>query len=496
MQYVLALDQGTTSSRALLFDRRAQIAALSQLEFPQHFPSPGLVEHDAMDIWRTELAAARAVLREADAKASDVAAIGVTNQRETTIVWDRRTGEPIAPAIVWQDRRTDERCAFYRREGLEPLIAGKTGLRLDPYFSATKIEWILNSVPGARERAERGELAFGTVDSWLVWNLTGGARHVIDVTNASRTLLCDISTGQWDDELLQIFNIPPQLLPEIVPSSGIVGVTDPDLFGEPIPIAGIAGDQQAATFGQACFEPGMAKNTYGTGGFLLMNVGDEFRQSTNRLITTAAWQIGHQPLQYALEGSVFIAGAVVQWLRDGLKFFESAGEIEALAREVPDNGGVYLVPAFVGLGAPHWDSEARGLIIGLTRGTNRAHIARAALEAIAFQCAEVLDAMQRDARTALKELRVDGGASRNNLLLQFQADISGVPVVRPAITETTALGAALLAGLAAGFWSGCGEISSMWRIDRVFEPAMSLDQRESLMNQWARAVGRARKWNL
>ncbi len=495
MQYVLALDQGTTSSRAILFNHRAQIVSLEQMEFAQHFPQPGWVEHDAAEIWRTQLSVARACLRKAGVSPKEIAAIGVTNQRETTVVWDRATGEPIAPAIVWQDRRTDDRCENFRSAGLEALINGKTGLRLDPYFSATKIAWILDRVPNARRRAERGELAFGTIDAWLIWNLTGGAVHATDITNASRTLLCDIKSGQWDDELLQLFNIPEAVLPAIVPSSGVIGSSLPELFGESIDIAGIAGDQQAAAFGQACFTTGCAKNTYGTGGFLLMNIGDAPKKSTNRLLTTAAWRMGHQPVQYALEGSVFIAGAVVQWLRDGLRFFNAAEEIELLAKEVPDNGGVYLVPAFVGLGAPHWDSDARGLLIGLTRGTTRSHIARAALEAVAFQCAEVLDCMQRDARTPLKELRVDGGASRNNLLLQFQADISGVPVIRPAITETTALGAAFLAGLASGLWSCCEEISDLWRIDRVFEPTMNLDQRENLMNQWARAVGRARKWN-
>lgn len=495
MQYVLALDQGTTSSRAILFNARAQIVSLEQLEFAQHFPQPGWVEHDAMEIWRTQLAAARACIRKAGVRPEEIAAVGVTNQRETTILWDRRTGEPAAPAIVWQDRRTDERCAEYCAQGVEDLIAGKTGLRLDPYFSATKIEWLLKAIPNGRERAEKGELLFGTVDSWLIWQLTGGAVHATDITNASRTMLCDLKTGQWDDELLQLFNIPAAMLPKIVPSSGVIGTTVPELFGGPIPIAGVAGDQQAATFGQACFKPGQAKNTYGTGGFLLMNAGDELRLSTNRLITTVAWRLGSRRAKYALEGSVFIAGAVVQWLRDGLRFFNAAEEIEMLARSVPDNGGVYFVPAFVGLGAPHWDSDARGLIIGLTRGTTRAHIARAALESIGFQCAEVLEAMSRDAKTPLSELRVDGGASRNNLLLQFQADLSGVPVIRPAVTETTALGAAFLAGLATGVWADLDEISSLWRVDRVFEPAMSRDEKDTLMNQWVRAVGRARKWN-
>lgn len=495
MQYVLALDQGTTSSRAILFNARAQIVSLEQLEFTQHFPQPGWVEHDAMEIWRTQLAAARACLRKAGVKPEEVAAIGVTNQRETTILWDRKTGLPAAPAIVWQDRRTDDRCNEYRAEGFEPLIVGKTGLRLDSYFSATKIQWLLDAIPNGRARAERGELLFGTVDSWLIWKLTNGAVHATDITNASRTMLCDLKTGQWDDELLQLFGIPHAMLPKIVPSSGLLGQTAPEIFGSPIAIAGVAGDQQAAAFGQACFKPGQAKNTYGTGGFLLMNIGDAPRPSTNRLITTAAWRLGRGHANFALEGSVFIAGAVVQWLRDGLRFFNAAEEIEALARSVPDNGGVYFVPAFVGLGAPHWDADARGIIVGLTRGTTRAHIARAALEAIAFQCAEVLEAMARDAGTPLSELRVDGGASKNNLLLQFQADLSGVPVIRPAVTETTALGAAFLAGLASGVWADLDEISSLWRVDRVFEPVMSREEKENLMNQWALAVGRARKWN-
>ncbi|MGN1150122.1 MAG: glycerol kinase GlpK, partial [Sutterella sp.] len=440
MKYILALDQGTTSSRAVLLNHRAQVVSMEQMEFAQHYPQSGWVEHDALDIWRTQIACARAALRKAGVRAEEVSAIGVTNQRETTIVWDRRTGEPVAPAIVWQDRRTAPFCLELQQKGLEVIVREKTGLRIDPYFSATKIRWILDHVPGLYARAQRGELAFGTVDSWLIWNLTGGRVHATDISNASRTMLCSLITGQWDEELLDIFGIPASMLPEIVPSSGLIGMTDPEMFGTSVPISGVAGDQQAATFGQTCFEPGCAKNTYGTGGFLLMNVGDEPRSSMHRLIGTAAWKLGAERTQYALEGSVFIAGAVVQWLRDGLRFFNSAEEIETLAASVPDNGGVYLVPAFVGLGAPHWDSEARGLMIGLTRGTTRAHVARAALEGIAFQCAEVLEAMQLDAKTTLRELRVDGGASRNNLLMQFQADISGVPVIRPAITETTALG--------------------------------------------------------
>lgn len=495
MKYILSLDQGTTSSRALLFNHRAQVVALEQMEFRQSYPMPGRVEHDAEEIWHTQLAVARACLRKAGVRPEELAAVGVTNQRETTVVWERATGRPIAPAIVWQDRRTSEQCEKLVARGLEDVVRGKTGLRIDSYFSATKIAWLLDRVPGARVRAERGELCFGTIDSWLIWNLTGGAVHATDVSNASRTLLADIHTCRWDDELLQIFNVPAAMLPDIRPSSGDFGKTSPELFGAPVPIAGVAGDQQAATFGQTCFEPGCAKNTYGTGGFLLMNMGREAKLSNHRLITTVGWSRENESPVYALEGSVFIAGAVVQWLRDGLQFFKSAEEIETLAGSVPDNGGVYLVPAFVGLGAPHWDADARGLMIGLTRGTTRAHIARAALEGIAFQSAEVLEAMGYDARTSLTELRVDGGASRNNLLMQFQADLSGVPVIRPAVTETTALGAAFLAGLAVGLWADLQEISSLWRIDRAFEPVMSSDERESLMNQWERAVGRARKWN-
>ena len=495
MKYILSLDQGTTSSRAVLLNHRAQIVSMEQMEFAQHYPQSGWVEHDATDIWNTQITCAQNCLRKAGVTAKEVAAIGVTNQRETTVIWDRRTGEPVAPAIVWQDRRTAPFCTELQRRGVEVLVREKTGLRIDPYFSATKIRWILDHHPGLMQRAEKGELAFGTIDTWLIWKLTGGRVHATDITNASRTMLCNLTTGQWDDELLDIFGVPASLLPEIVPSSALIGKTSSELLGGEIPIGGVAGDQQAATFGQACFEPGCAKNTYGTGGFLLMNVGDEPRMSQHRLIGTTAWQLGDDRIQYALEGSVFVAGAVVQWLRDGLQFFKSAEEIETLAQTVPDNGGVYLVPAFVGLGAPHWDSEARGLMIGLTRGTTRAHIARAALEGIAFQCAEVLEAMQLDAGTQLKELRVDGGASRNNLLMQFQADLSGVPVIRPAITETTALGAAFLAGLSSGVWASCEEISSLWRVDRVFEPAMSADRRDYLMNQWVRAVGRARNWN-
>ena len=495
-KYILSLDQGTTSSRAILFDNEQNILCVQQREFEQIYPHQGWVEHNPMEIWSSQYGVMNEVIAQSGVDTRDIAGIGITNQRETTILWERATGRPVYNAIVWQCRRTapivDE---LLKTPGMDEYIRENTGLVPDAYFSATKIRWILDRVPGARARAERGELAFGTIDTWLIWKLTGGRVFVTDITNASRTMLCNLETCRWDDELLDIFGIPASMLPEIVPSSCVVGEALPEMLGAAIPVAGIAGDQQAATFGQTCFEAGCAKNTYGTGGFLLMNVGSEPRMSQHRLIGTAAWQLCCERTQYALEGSVFIAGAVVQWLRDGLQFFNSAEEIESLAKSVPDNGGVYLVPAFVGLGAPHWDSEARGMMIGLTRGTTKAHVARAALEGIAFQCAEVLEAMQLDAGTELKELRVDGGASRNNLLMQFQADISGVPVIRPAITETTALGAAFLAGLSTGVWESCEEISALWRVDRVFEPSMTADRREYLMNQWARAVGRARNWN-
>jgi glycerol kinase len=492
--YVLALDQGTTSSRAILFDRRGALVATAQKEFRQLFPQPGWVEHDAGEIWSTQLACAQNVLRESGAQPSDIAAVGITNQRETVVLWDRASGAPIANAIVWQDRRTAERCAELRAAGVEERVRARTGLVIDPYFSATKLGWLLDHVPGARSRAERGELAFGTVDSWLIWNLTAGREHVTDVSNASRTLLLDLETLDWDDELLAIFGIPRAVLPRVTGSSEVVGRTVESLFGAPIPIAGIAGDQQAATFGQACFTPGMAKNTYGTGAFLLMNVGPSPQPSANRLLATAGWKLNDGSRAYMLEGSVFVAGAVVQWLRDGLGLFANSDDVEALARQVPDAGGVSLVPAFVGLGAPHWDPEARGTMIGLTRGTTKAHVARAALESIAFQSFDVLEAMQRDAARPLTELRVDGGASKNDLLMQFQADIMGVPVVRPVITETTALGAAYLAGLATGFWSGQEEIAALWMPERRFEPAMDAGRRNAMVAQWRRAVDRSRHW--
>ena len=494
MKYVLALDQGTTSSRAMLFDRAGQVVAMAQREFRQIFPKPGWVEHDADEIWQTQLAVAAQVLKENRVSAADVDAIGITNQRETTVLWDRKTGAPVAHAIVWQDRRTAGRCDDLRAAGWAKKIQKKTGLVLDAYFSGTKLEWLLANVPGARARAERGELGFGTVDSWLVWNLTGGRVHVTDASNASRTLLYNIHTMAWDAELLKLFNIPPSVLPRVVASSGVLGETEDGLFGAPIEIAGMAGDQQAATFGQACYAPGMAKNTYGTGCFMLMNTGTAAVPSHHQLLTTVAWAGPQGQACYALEGSVFMAGATIQWLRDGLKMIQSADEVEALAASVPDTGDVYLVSAFAGLGTPYWDGHARGALLGMTRGTTRAHVARAALESIALQSADVFGAMALDSGIALSELRVDGGACRNNLLMQLQADFLGVPVVRPKVTETTALGAAYLAGLATGFWSGAQEVAAQWGVDRRFEPAMGADERTAKLARWRQAVERSRGW--
>ncbi|HCY16674.1 MAG TPA: glycerol kinase [Curvibacter sp.] len=500
--YILALDQGTTSSRALLIDRAGQVAALAQREFPQHFPQAGWVEHDANEIWQTQLAVARDVLAKAGAAARQVAAVGITNQRETTVLWDRKTGVPLSPAIVWQDRRTAGHCDALRSQGLAPRIQRKTGLVLDAYFSATKLQWLLDQVPGARQRAEAGELAFGTIDAWLLWQLTGGRVHATDASNAARTLLFNIHRLQWDAELLRLFNIPASVLPQVLSSCGVLGETDAGLFGAAIPIAGVAGDQQAATFGQACFAPGMAKNTYGTGCFMLMNTGSAAVSSRHRLLGTVAWVgSGDTPAAvqadktcYALEGSVFMAGATVQWLRDGLQLIRSASEVEALAASVPDTQGVYLVPAFAGLGAPYWDGHARGTLVGMTRGTGRAHLARAALESIALQVADVFAAMGQDAGMPLHELRVDGGASRNDLLMQMQADFLGVPVVRPRQTETTALGAAYLAGLATGFWSGADELSAQWQADRRFEPVLGEAGRAAKLARWREAVARSRNW--
>ncbi len=491
MKYILALDQGTTSSRAIVFDHAGAIIAVAQQEFRQIFPQPGWVEHDANEIWASQSGVAAGALQKAGLTASDIAAIGITNQRETTVVWDRATGKPICNAIVWQDRRTAGACDRLRKAGHAPMIRKKTGLVVDAYFSGTKLAWILQNVPGAKARARRGELAFGTVDSWLVWNLTGGRVHVTDVSNASRTMLFNLKTCDWDDELLKLFGIPRSLLPAVRDSSEVYG--DCTLWGGAVPIAGIAGDQQAALFGQACTKPGMVKNTYGTGCFMLMNTGTKPIASKNNLLTTVAWRIGGRT-EYALEGSIFIAGAVVQWLRDGLGLIKSSAEVEALAASVPDNGGVYLVPAFAGLGAPHWDQYARGLLAGVTRGTTSAHLARAALEGIAYQVHDILDAMQSDSGIKLKELRVDGGACANNLLMQFQADLLGVPAVRPRVAETTALGAAYLAGLAVGYWKNPAEIAAQWQSDRRFQPAMKPASRTRLLAGWTKALTRAKRW--
>ncbi len=492
-QVILALDQGTTSSRAIVFDADARIRSVARQEFDQHFPEPGWVEHDARQIWTSQRDVMQEAVVKAGAKPGDIAGIGITNQRETTVVWDRETGVPIHRAIVWQDRRTAETCEALKEAGAEETFRDKTGLLLDPYFSGTKIGWILDHVEGARARAERGELAFGTIDSWLVWNLTGGSRHVTDATNASRTLMFNIHTLQWDPELLEILQIPLGLLPEVVGSSEVYGEVAAPSGLSGLPISGMAGDQQAALFGQACHGDGMAKNTYGTGCFLLMNTGSRAVPSKNRLLTTIAWKIG-DAVDYALEGSVFIGGAVVQWLRDGLGFISSSSDVEALASQVEDAGGVYLVPAFTGLGAPHWDPYARGTIVGITRGTTSAHIARAALESIAFQSHDVLRAMERDSGNSLAELRVAGGASANALLMQFQANLLNVPVLRPDVTETTALGAAYLAGLAVGFWQDPADISDRRREERRFEPAPAESSGTAAFADWSRAVDRARSW--
>jgi glycerol kinase len=491
MKYLLALDQGTTSSRALVIDNTGKVVGVAQKEFTQIFPQPGWVEHDANEIWASQIGVAADALGRAGASSSDIAAIGITNQRETTVVWDRKTGEPIHNAIVWQDRRTAGFCDKLRADGYDKLVQEKTGLVIDAYFSGTKVNWLLDNVPGARQRAERGELAFGTIDSWLIWKLTNGAVHVTDESNASRTMFLNIHTRDWDDELLKVLNVPRSVLPQVKSSSEVYGESTGVLAG--IPIAGIAGDQQSALFGQMCTKPGMAKNTYGTGSFMLMNTGTEAVPSKNKLVTTIAWRRAGETL-YALEGSVFITGAVVQWLRDGLKIIRTAPEIEELALSVPDNGGVYFVPAFVGLGAPHWDAYARGTIIGLTRGSTSGHIARAALEGIAYQVADVLLAMRADSGIKLAELRVDGGACSNNALMQFQADILGIPVVRPNNTETTASGSAYLAALAVGYYKTLDEIAAQWGIDRTFEPKMSADQREKLQAEWTKALGRAQAW--
>ena len=492
-RHILALDQGTTSSRAIVFDQAGAIVAVAQKEFPQYYPQPGWVEHDPMEIWSSQSSTAAEAIARANLSSGDIAAVGITNQRETTLVWDRDTGRPVCNAIVWQDRRTADFCAQLKRDGLEPLVAEKTGLRLDPYFSATKLRWILENIPGARAQAEAGKLLFGTVDTWLLWQLTGRRVHATDVTNASRTLLCNLRTGQWDADLLKLFGIPRAMLPEIRSCSEIYGHVDAHLYPAGAPIAGIAGDQHAALFGQACWAPGMAKNTYGTGCFTLLHTGDQPVVSRNNLLTTPAWKINGRT-DYALEGSVFIGGAVIKWLRDELGLVRDAHEFNTLAASVPDAGGVFLVPAFSGLGAPHWDPYARGTMVGITRGTNRAHFCRAALESIALQTADLIACMEKDSGLPLKELRVDGGASRSDPLLQFQADLLDTRVVRPRCIETTALGAACLAGLAVGFWSDRDELARNWSVDATFKPLRPRAEIDALRAGWDRALERAKGW--
>ena len=491
-KYILSLDQGTTSSRAIVFDRKGNIVSLAQREFSQHYPKPGWVEHNAREIWSSQVSVATEAILYANLTADHIAAIGITNQRETTVVWDKKSGEPVCNAIVWQDRRTADFCDSLKERKLDELVQEKTGLIIDAYFSGTKIKWILDHVDGARQKAENGDLLFGTIDSWLIWNLTGGKVHVTDVTNASRTMLFNIHTLSWDDELLRLFGIPQSMLPEVKSCSEVYGETSGNLFATKIPIAGIAGDQQAALFGQMCTQPGMVKNTYGTGCFMLMNIGDKPVLSKNNLITTVAWKIKDQ-VHYALEGSIFIAGAVVQWLRDELNIISTASDIERLACEEKDSGGVYIIPAFAGLGAPHWNPYARGTIFGITRGTNKAHLCRAALESIAFQTMEVLNAMEADSGKPIQELRVDGGATSNDLLMQFQADVLGVRVVRPEVTELTAIGAAYLAGLAIGYWSSLDEIQQQWKVDTSFEP-QSTEAMPGMIKGWNKAVKAVKAW--
>lgn len=494
MTYLLALDQGTSSTRSIVFDKSGRIVALAQRELTQIYPKPGWVEHDPMDIWEAQHQTAREAIAKSGLQPGDIRALGITNQRETTLLWHRKTGEPIYNAIVWQDRRAEPACAQLRTQGMETFIQQKTGLRIDAYFSATKLQWMLDNIPQARELARRGDLAFGTVDSWLIWQLTRGQRHVTDVSNASRTMLFNVHHNQWDDELMKALDIDARLMPDVLPSSADFGVVDAELLGHAIPILGVAGDQQSALFGQACFKPGMAKNTYGTGCFMLMNTGSHFHTSQNGLLTTSTAQIDQQT-EYAMEGSVFVGGSVVQWLRDGLHAFTKSSEVEALALTVPDSGGVMLIPAFTGLGAPYWDPDARGTITGLTHGSTMAHIARAALESIAYQSAAVLQAMSRDAEAAgaapLTELRVDGGASVNDLLMQFQADLLGIPVVRPGNVETTALGAAWLAGLTCGVYSDTQELDALWQIERRFTPQLASHESQALMQAWEHAVRQA-----
>lgn len=493
MSHILALDSGTTSCRAIVFDHDGGVRAVAQKEFAQHYPKPGWVEHDPLDIWTAQAGVAVEALARAGLGATDIAAVGITNQRETTVVWDRRTGRPVTNAIVWQDRRTAPFCDRLRADGHEQLIRDKTGLVIDAYFSGSKLAWVLDNVPGARADAEAGHLLFGTIDTWLVWKLTDGRLHLTDSSNAARTMLYDIHAGRWDDELLKLFRVPAGMLPEVRASSEVYGEVTSSLGLGRVPIAGIAGDQQAALFGQLCTEPGLTKNTYGTGCFMLQCTGPKAVASKNKLVTTVAWTVGGRT-DYALEGSVFIAGAVVQWLRDGLGLIRSAEDVNALAATVPDNGGVYLVPAFAGLGAPHWDAYARGTIVGITRGTTAGHLARAAVESIAYQSADLLDAMRADAGQPVAELRVDGGASRSDLLMQFQADLLGVPVVRPAVTETTALGAAYLAGLAVGYWKSPADIAAQRVVEKRFEPTMPPDRARELRDTWTRAVGRSTGW--
>jgi len=491
--HILALDQGTTSSRAILFDRSGRVRATASREYPQHFPRPGWVEHDPMDIWLSQEATAAEVFAKSGLRPSEVAAVGITNQRETTLVWDRSTGKPVYPAIVWQDRRTAGRCRQLRESGVEPEVAERTGLRLHPYFSATKLQWILDEVDGARARAEKGELLFGTVDTWLIWQLTRGKTHATDTSNASRTLLFNIGAGDWDERMLELFRVPRAMLPEVVESSGVLGSVAADHLPVGLPIAGVAGDQQAALFGQACFKPGMAKNTYGTGCFLLMQTGEERVVSTNNLLTTVAWKIKGKT-EYALEGSIFVAGALIQWLRDELGIIASAPECDQLAAEVSDSGGVVIVPAFTGLGAPQWDPDARGTIQGLTRGTGRGHICRAALEAIAYQSADLIQCMEKDSGYELSQMRVDGGVAHSDLMLQFQADLLGEAVVRPCVLDTTALGAAYLAGLGVGFWEDKKSIADQWSVDRTFEPSGKAAAMQAGWKRWARAVDRSLAW--
>lgn len=492
-EFIVAIDQGTTSSRAIVFNQSGEIVGIAQKEFKQHFPKDGWVEHDANEIWKTQAGVIAEAISECGADGKNIAGIGITNQRETTVVWERKTGKPIYNAIVWQDRRTADFCDQLRSEGWTDKVQEKTGLILDSYFSGTKVRWILENVDGAREKANKGELVFGTIDSWIVWNLTKGDTHITDVTNASRTMLFNIREKVWDSELLELMGIPESMLPEVKSSSEVYAHTKTTIFAHEVPIAGIAGDQQAALFGQMCLEPGMLKNTYGTGSFIMFNTGKEPIKSENNLLTTIAWELDNE-ITYALEGSIFIAGAVVQWLRDGLGIIKSSSDIEKLALTEKDNGGVYLVPAFAGLGAPHWDQKARGAMYGLTRGTTTGHIARAALQGIAFQVKDVLTAMEADSGIEIKELRVDGGASVNKTLMQFQSDILGIPIIRPKITETTALGAAYLAGLAVGFWKSTDELQKKWEVDARFEPKMKTSEKERLLEKWNKAVEKSKNW--